>query len=504
MNVQNENNSQHENKVNDQGSQGFAGFNLRQTYTQLPSLFYETLTPKAVKAPAAVIVNADLAHHLGLDPEQLLSEEGLAILSGGAVPEGSQPIAQAYAGHQFGQFTILGDGRALLIGEQMSEDHIGYDLQLKGSGPTTYSRRGDGKAAIGPMLREYLISESLFALGIPTTRSLSVVLSGETIQRETRLPGAVMCRVARSHIRVGTFEYAAYTGNLEALKALAVYSIQRHDPELAALENPYLAFFKAIVDRQAKLIAQWQLVGFVHGVMNTDNMAISGESIDFGPCAFMDAYSLGAVFSSIDTQGRYTYGNQPGIGQWNLSRLAEALLPLIHEVQEEAIELVKVELGAYAKIYQRSYLEGMGEKLGLKLLHPGDEALIMDLLQCLEAHQGDYSLSFMDLSRGVLEGQGLYETDDFKAWHERWQTRIGLEYKTMEEAYAQMQKVNPSLIPRNHLVEAALKQATEEGNFDLFESLITALKNPYAYTKEHMDLNRPSKMEKPYRTYCGT
>lgn len=480
------------------------GFHLRQTYTQLPPIFYEFLKPQTLKAPSLVVLNEELAAELGLNGAALANEEGLAILSGTAFAEGTSPLAQAYAGHQFGQFTRLGDGRALLIGEQLARNGEWVDLQLKGSGPSGYSRRGDGKAAIGPMLREYLISEALFALGIPTTRSLSVILTGETIQRETRLPGAVLCRVAKSHLRVGTFEFAASTGDMNALKALADYAIERHEPQVLTADRPYLEFFKAVVSRQATLIAQWQLIGFVHGVMNTDNMTISGESIDFGPCAFMDTYSLGAVFSSIDTQGRYAYGNQPGIGQWNLSRFAEAMLPLIHEDQEEALVLVKSALGDFAQIFQAKYFEGLRAKLGFKSLMEDDEQFIVNFLKILEDHEGDYSLSFMDLSLGRLTGQSLYETDAFREWHGQWTKRVLLDYSSLEEAQSAMKLVNPSLIPRNHLVESALKAASERGDLDEFHALLQALKKPFDYTDMQIKLNQPPLEPKPYRTYCGT
>lgn len=478
-------------------------WNLRQTYTQLPNEFYEPLNVSPVKAPKLVVLNEELAKSLNLDPEALKETPQLEVLVGNALPKETTAIAQAYAGHQFGNFTMLGDGRALLLGEK--EDSCGqwYDLQLKGSGKTKYSRGGDGRAALGPMLREYIISEALHALGIPTTRSLSVVSTGEWIQREKPLEGAVMTRVAKSHLRVGTFEYAASVGRVELLRALADYTIKRHYPECFDLEEPYSAFLECVASAQASLVAKWQLIGFIHGVMNTDNMTISGESIDFGPCAFMDTYDMKTVFSSIDVQGRYAFGNQPSIGQWNLTRLAEALLPLLASTREEGIKKAEKALETYGRVFNETYLEGMKSKLGLRKDEEGDQQLIVDLFELMTLHKADYTKTFADLSTGDLKEQNLYETDAFKTWLHKWYSRLEAEEVSLEDIYLQMKKVNPSLIPRNHLVEKALDDATK-GDFLTFEVLLEALKNPFGYTEQQLRLNQPITQEGQYKTYCGT
>jgi len=356
------------------------GWNLDNSYARLPQSFFTGLNPVPVRSPHLVMLNHPLVTSLGLNIHALQGQDGVAVLAGNRIPEGSVPLAQAYAGHQFGHFTMLGDGRALLLGEQITPQGERLDIQLKGSGRTPYSRGGDGRAALGPMLREYIISEAMHALGIPTTRSLAVVSTGESVIRETKLPGAILTRVAASHLRVGTFQYVSVWGNVEELRTLADYTLQRHFPDVDAVGNQYLYLLQEVIKRQAMLIAKWQLVGFIHGVMNTDNMALSGETIDYGPCAFMDIYDPATVFSSIDTIGRYAYGNQPNIAAWNLARFAETLLPLLHSNREQAAELANEALAAFAELYLCNWLGGMRAKLGIFNSESEDASLIVSLL----------------------------------------------------------------------------------------------------------------------------
>ncbi len=379
-----------------------AGWRLDHSYARLPDCLFARVSPTPVAAPHLVLLNRPLAEHLGLDPATLGAPENAGWFTGNTLPPGASPIAQAYAGHQYGHFVILGDGRAILIGEQLTPRGERFDIQLKGSGRTPFSRRGDGRAALGPMLREYIISEAMHALGIPTTRSLAVAVTGEPVFRETTLPGAVLTRVAASHIRVGTFEWAAARNDLDALRALVDYTLQRHYPELKDAEHPVPALLQAVIERQAALIARWQLVGFVHGVMNTDNMALSGETIDYGPCAFMDAYNPATVFSSIDHHGRYAYGNQPSIAHWNLSRLASALLPLMHEDEKEAVNMANEILRTFPNHFGAHWLAGLRAKLGLFNEEPDDEALANDLLGAMQEHGGDFTNTFRDLSGDVM------------------------------------------------------------------------------------------------------
>ncbi|MFC0298858.1 protein adenylyltransferase SelO [Geobacillus jurassicus] len=482
-----------------------AGWKFDNSYARLPERFFSNVLPTPVRAPKLAVLNRKLAATLGLDEEALRSDEGVAVMAGNEIPDGAEPIAQAYAGHQFGYFTMLGDGRAVLLGEHITPSGERVDIQLKGSGRTPYSRGGDGRAALGPMLREYIVSEAMHALGIPTTRSLAVVTTGETIVRETELPGAVLTRVASSHLRVGTFQYAAQWGTIEELRALADYALERHFPGFEAAENRYLFLLEQVIERQAELIAKWQLVGFVHGVMNTDNMTISGETIDYGPCAFMDTYSPATVFSSIDTEGRYAYGNQPYIGGWNLARFAESLLPLLDENEEKAIALAQEALDQYPKRYHRYWLEGMRAKLGLTEEQEGDEALVADLLRMMEAHCADYTNTFRALTLGEYTGMALFDAAEFREWHERWQTRISQESVSKEEAYERMRRHNPAVIPRNHRVEEALAAAVNGGDYSVMNRLLQALSDPYAYSpeqEEYAELPPPS--DQPYRTFCGT
>ena len=456
---------------------------------------YLRLDPAVAPAPRLLVLNRELAADLGLNPQELAAE-GAGWFSGAAVPAGAEPVALAYAGHQFGGFSPqLGDGRAHLLGEILGPDGRRWDLQLKGSGRTPFSRGGDGKAAVGPMLREYLISEAMAALAVPTTRSLAVVATGEAIWRDSgRLPGAVLARVAASHIRVGTFQYFSARGEAAKLRALLDYTIARHYPEVAAAEVPALALFDAVVARQARLIALWMGLGFVHGVMNTDNMALSGETIDYGPCAFMDAYAPGTVFSSIDTQGRYAYANQPLILGWNLARLAETLLPFFDGDQARAVDLANGRLAAIAGLYQREWLAVMRGKLGLLGEDSGDAALVEDLLAVMVG--ADWTLTFRRLA-GAIVADGVF-AGAVRDWLPRWRARLG------PGAAARILAANPAVIPRNHLVEAALAAATA-GDMAPFEALLAALRDPYGPEagREAFVLPAPEGLT-PYVTFCGT
>jgi serine/tyrosine/threonine adenylyltransferase len=421
----------------------------------------------------------------------------VALFAGNHLPPGAMPLAQAYAGHQYGHFTALGDGRAILLGEQWTPRGERFDIQLKGAGPTPYSRRGDGRAALGPMLREYIISEAMHALGIPTTRSLAVVTTGEAVFRQELLPGAVLTRVAASHIRVGTFEWAAAHGDMTALKALADYTIQRHYPEAAQAENPYLAMLEAVIERQAKLLCHWQLVGFIHGVMNTDNMAISGETIDYGPCAFMDVYDPTTVFSSIDRHGRYAYGNQPKIAQWNLARFAEALLPLLHEDEKHSIEMANEAIDAFQAKFQHHWIAGMRAKIGLFGEQAEDAALIQSLLEWMQETKADFTNAFRDL------GSTSSVPDE---WQQRWQSRLSQQPQTQNEVLMRMRQSNPAFIPRNLWVEDALKAASEQGDLNPMLRLLTVLAAPYDHEAtvpaEYAD--PPPTCGGRYQTFCGT
>lgn len=427
------------------------------------------------------------------------------MFSGNILPDTAQPIAQAYAGHQFGHFTLLGDGRAILLGEHLTPAGNRFDIQFKGSGRTPFSRRGDGRAALGPMLREYMISEAMHALGIPTTRSLAVVTTGDVVMRETPLPGAVLTRVASSHIRVGTFEYAALKGGQEGTKILADYVIQRHYPDLAATDNPYLGLLNQVIALQAKLVAQWMLAGFIHGVMNTDNMSISGETIDYGPCAFMDTYDPDTVFSSIDRQGRYRYKNQPSIAQWNLARLAETLLPLIHPDQDNAVTLAEEALHAFMTLYQTRWMTGMRHKSGFTTEEAGDDELIQDLLTWMQTRQADYTFVFRSLCSATLPEAAIFQDTGFTEWFARWQTRLSREPGRREDVYNRMRSANPAIIPRNHLVEEALSAATQQDDYSPMNRFLAALASPFDERPEYRDYYIPPVPSgDTYQTFCGT
>ena len=480
-----------------------AGWRLEHTYAELPQLFYSPAAPTAVREPRMVVLNRPLAIALGLEPETL-ERDGAAIFGGNALPEGSRPIAQAYAGHQFGHFTPLGDGRAILLGEQITPAGDRVDIQLKGSGPTRFSRRGDGRAALGPMLREYIISEAMHGLGIPTTRSLAVVTTGEPVYREAVLQGAVLTRVAASHIRVGTMQWATAQGDESATRALADYALARHYPALAGSPQPYMALFEAILARQASLIARWQLVGFIHGVMNTDNMALSGETIDYGPCAFMDAYDPATVFSSIDIGGRYAYGNQPPIAQWNLARLAEAMLPLFDPDADRAVERATAALERFPGLFDQHFLDGMRAKLGLFTREDDDAALVSDLLAWMHRRSADFTNTFRVLTRGLLIETTANADPDMQAWQHRWEARRGRQPQPLTESRSLMRQHNPAFIPRNQNVEEALLAATSRDDFSVMLQLLDVLATPYDYDRDLPMLSEPRSNERPYRTFCGT
>lgn len=480
------------------------GFNFENTYANLPEMFFTKKGPSHVKAPSLVKLNSSLAKELGLNIDALKCNEGIEILSGNKIPEGSIPLAQAYAGHQFGHFTLLGDGRALLLGEHITPKGERFDIQLKGSGRTPYSRGGDGKAALGPMLREYIISEAMHALNIPTTRSLAVTKTGEAVIRETYLKGAVLTRIASSHIRVGTFQYARNWGTVEDVKKLADYTLERHFKEIKDEENPYLYLLKEVIKRQAELIAKWQLVGFIHGVMNTDNMTISGETIDYGPCAFMDTYDPETVFSSIDIYGRYAYKNQPNMAVWNLARFAETLLPLLSTDKDESINLAEDALAEFGVIFKNNWTSGMRAKLGIFNEEDEDEELITNLLNIMQKYKADYTNTFIALTIDELNGLEIFNSEEFKEWYEMWQERLLRQDESKDLSNKLMKSSNPAVIPRNHRVEEAL-EAAEKGDYNVMDKLLDVLINPFEYSKaqeEYTKLPKPSSCK--YKTYCGT
>ncbi|MEO6568354.1 MAG: protein adenylyltransferase SelO [Opitutaceae bacterium] len=480
------------------------GWNLEHSYAQLPAVFHASVAPTPVSAPRLLILNRSLAAELGLDADALAAPEGAAVFGGNRLPRGASPLAQAYAGHQFGGFTMLGDGRAILLGEQITPRGERFDLQLKGSGPTPFSRRGDGRAALGPMLREYVISEAMHALRIPTTRSLAVATTGEKVWRETPLPGAVLTRVAASHLRVGTFQWAASCGDSSAVRTLLEYAVRRHYPEISGSEHLAAAFLDAVIERQARLIAQWMLVGFIHGVMNTDNMSISGETIDYGPCAFMDAYDPATVFSSIDARGRYAYGNQPGIAQWNLARLAETLLPLLHPDKERAIAAATEALERFADRYHAHWLNGMRRKLGLFTEDAADQAMIESLLAWMQKTKADFTNTFAELTSELAPDDPRRADEPFVAWHSLWQARLARQTQSSIESDGLRRAHNPAVIPRNHQVEAALASA-EQGELEVLQRLLASLAEPYDHSRDFGEYRRPAPESAAlYRTFCGT
>ncbi len=476
---------------------------LENTYSTLPETFFSFQEPVPVSKPAVVCFNDKLATEMGLSFLSEDNESQAEYFSGNKLPDGATPLAQAYAGHQFGHFTMLGDGRATLLGEHLDPSGQRLDIQLKGSGRTPYSRRGDGRATLYSMLREYLISESMHHLGIPTTRSLSVVSTGEQVYRGNIDEGAVLSRIAKSHIRVGTFEYARNFCSKEDLQALANYTIERHYPAIKDSDNPALELLKAVLDQQIDLIVHWMRVGFIHGVMNTDNMSIAGETIDYGPCAFMNTYRLSTVFSSIDTQGRYAFGNQSRIAHWNLTVFANALLPLISEDQDKAIALAQEAINEFQGRFMDRWFRMMFDKLGL--LHPEekDKDLVKELLSLMEAHKADYTQVFVALQEEKeLEG-ALFKAEEFKAWMQKWEGRCTSEDQKALR-FERMKKSNPTVIPRNHWVENALNSAVE-GDMKPFNELLETLSNPYGHHPDEIQFQQiPEDFDTGYQTFCGT
>jgi len=484
------------------------------SYARLPERFYARQNPTPVSAPELIRMNEALAQRLGIDPTWLGSEAGVEVVAGNRVPDGAEPIAAAYAGHQFGGWSPqLGDGRAVLLGEVIGTDNVRYDIQLKGAGRTPYSRGGDGRAPLGPVLREYIVSEAMSALGIPTTRALAAVTTGEQVLRHSSQPGAVLARVAQSHIRVGTFEFFASRQDHEALRILVDHVIQRHFPEAADTDNPCLAMLDAVVARQAELIARWQLVGFIHGVMNTDNTLLSGETIDYGPCAFMDDFHPDMVFSSIDRGGRYAYRNQPGIANWNLGGLAQALLPVLADDQEKALASAQAAVDVFPARFTDAYNQGMNKKLGLAEYKAGDESIVQDLFALMLQEKADFTLAFRRLSDLVCsngsdstEVGDLFEfSDAFVSWIERWRKRISVDPQQPDERQKNMRAVNPVFIPRNHLVEEAIAAAVERQDLTLFHALVDVLAQPYVYDSNRARYAMPPRPEQVVtQTFCGT
>lgn len=474
---------------------------LSNSYLQLPSLLYKPIRPTPVSAPSLVALNEPLATLLGIESSYLQSSEGVAILAGNSLPVGAQPLALAYSGHQFGHFVpTLGDGRAVVLGELTTHGGTRFDLQLKGSGKTPFSRRGDGRAALGPMMREYIIGEALYALGIPATRTLAVVSTGEVVVRDRPLPGGIQARIARSHIRVGTFEYAATHGDQTTLLALTEYAIARHYPELIGATDRHYRFVEQVFQRQAALVAQWMLVGFIHGVLNTDNVAVSGESIDFGPCAFMNRYDPSTVFSSIDQYGRYAYGAQPNITQWNLARLAESAMPLFDQNSDTALARAQGLVDSFAEMCTAEWRTGIRSKLGLVTTEPEDTTLIKGLLETMLHAQLDYTRTFRSLC-----GEPLFPVPEaLRSWHDAWSARIDPSRNTRsrEETFVHLHGVNPAVIARNHLVEEALAQGVAHGDFSCMTRLVEALRSPF--TPHPTYSVQPLINDRNYQTYCGT
>ena len=480
------------------------GWRFDNTYSKLPDPFISNTSPIPVKSPELIILNDNLAKQLGLNFSLISKKELSNLFSGNSLPEGSKSIAQAYAGHQFGHFTMLGDGRAVLMGEHISKNNERFDIQFKGSGQTPFSRNGDGRAALGPMLREYIISEAMHSLNIPTTRSLAVVKTGEDVVRENILQGAILTRVASSHLRVGTFQYVAMRNNESELRTLVDYTINRHYPNIKKSKNKALDLLKVLIELQIDLVVNWMRVGFIHGVMNTDNMSISGETIDYGPCAFMDTYDPQTVFSSIDELGRYAYFNQPSITKWNLARFAECLIPLIDTNKEKAIEVATEAINSFDKSYETKWINMMRDKLGLFGQDSKDQVLILDLLTWMHKNKADYTNTFCFLMDENFQHNKIYNDENFLTWKERWKERLKLNNNTPEKYLSLMKSVNPLVIPRNHKVEEVLESAN---NNDLspLKKLINVLEKPYEKTKENIDYQSPAPVsDKKYKTFCGT
>ena len=478
------------------------GWHFDNSYSKLSKTFKEEIKPTPVQNPKLVILNEELARDLKLDFSIVDKNELAKIFSGNSLPDGSNTIAQAYAGHQFGHFTMLGDGRAILLGEHLVNKHRRFDIQFKGSGRTSFSRSGDGRAALGSMLREYIISEAIHSLNIPTTRSLAVVSTGEKVVRENLLPGAILTRVASSHIRVGTFQYLAAKQNKEDLNLLVEYTIDRHYPEIKTSKNKEIDLLNLVMEKQCQLIVNWMRVGFIHGVMNTDNMAVSGETIDYGPCAFMNQYDPKTVFSSIDKYGRYSYFNQPRIAKWNLARFAECLIPLIDKDEKKSLKLATEIIDNFQNIYEEKWLNMMRDKLGLFGEDKNDKTLVYDLLNWMEKNKADYTNTFCYLMNIETNNDKVHNDKDFVNWSNKWQKRILVNNNSKDKSLKLMKSSNPIVIPRNHKVEEALK-ATNENNIEIMNKLLSILSKPYENQKNIKDYQSPSN-DKEYQTFCGT
>ena len=481
-----------------------AGWSFDNTYSKLPGDFLVKQAPIPVKSPELIILNKDLSKDLDLDFTSISEENLSQLFSGNLLPTGSNSIAQAYAGHQFGHFTMLGDGRAVLMGEHLSKTKERFDIQFKGSGRTPYSRSGDGRAALGPMLREYIISEAMHGLNIPTTRSLAVVKTGENVMRDTYLPGAVLTRIASSHIRVGTFQYLAATQNDKNLKVLLDYVINRHYPNINNSKNQALDLLKTLIDVQIDLVVNWMRTGFIHGVMNTDNMSISGETIDYGPCAFMDEYNPETVFSSIDQQGRYSFLNQPKIIKWNIARFAECIIPFIDNDKDKAVEMATEAINTFEEIYQNKWLNMMRDKLGLFGEDINDQILIMDLLTWMHKNKVDYTNTFCFLMNEKFSFNEKYNNEDFIIWKKRWGDRLKLNNNTEEKYLKLMHTTNPLVIPRNHMVEEALA-AANNGDIEPVHNILKVLEKPYTDQENISIFQNPNPHgNEDYKTFCGT
>jgi len=481
------------------------------SYARLPDKFYTRLGPTPVAEPGSIRVNVPLARSLGIDPDWLASAEGTAAIAGNLLPEGAEPIAAVYAGHQFGSYNPqLGDGRALLLGEVVDDSGHRFDIQLKGSGPTPYSRGGDGRSPLGPVLREYVVSEAMYALGVPSTRALAAVSTGEPVIRDSYLPGAILARVASSHIRIGTFQFFAAKRDNEALQQLAEHSLQRHYPRRADADNPALALLEEVIAAQAKLISQWQLLGFIHGVMNTDNMLVCGETIDYGPCAFMDDFHPDTKYSSIDHGGRYAYRNQPGIAHWNLAALAQALLPILAEDQEQAVTLAQAAVDQYPALYEAAHLRGLARKLGLSELAEAEMPLVEELFELMSTDRTDFTLGFRRLTELALAEDhgvsGLFDFPEaFNPWLSRWRERLEADPSSAEERATRMRRANPLFIPRNHLVEEAIRAGEDSNDFAAFNALVDLLSNPPQELGDRTKYATPPRPEQVVRqTFCGT
>lgn len=482
-----------------------SGFRFDNSYARLSPVLYKRQHPEHVKNPSLLLLNSEFAKTIGLSPE-ILQQEGAEYLGGNAIYATAEPIAQAYAGHQFGGFNILGDGRAILLGEHLTPQNRRVDIQLKGSGRTAYSRSGDGRAALGPMLREYIISEAMHALNIPTTRSLAVVTTGETVYRDAAYPGAVLTRVASSHIRIGTFQFAAAVQNQQVLTELADYTISRHFPEIATADDKYPQLLEKVIDLQAALIAKWMHVGFIHGVMNTDNMSICGETIDYGPCAFMNRYHAETVFSSIDKSGRYAFARQAPIAHWNLFRFAETLLPLLHAEESQAIKIAEGFLDTFPGRFMDYWLAGMRKKLGLFNAEADDIKLAEELLMHMQKSNADYTSTFRALGKDALLNMEIYQDAGFKNWMQQWQQRLSRQSETFAQSLELMDQTNPAIIPRNHLVEAALDAAVYQNDMQPLQKLLAAITRPYQPAEEDAECMQAPEpgFDTHYQTFCGT